>query len=447
MVANRPLRRILVCSASLAIAAVIAAVSVSIGVGTAARGTTGLRARFSGSDLVYTLPRSAQSSEGLFRWHESRWVRVASRVLPGSRGAHRVPIRSLFGRARELSGSYLVRVRSGPDAVLLRFQVPRALTLGYVNAPNQPFGQTLARFAAEISASSRGALKIRLIAGYGGGGDMALLADERDGVVDMGSVSTLVWPVVGVTTFQALQLPFLITNYALEQKVLDSRIEARMLGGTGRVGVHGLAIIEGGLREPLSRGACITTAPGFQGLKMRAAASPLLFDSLKALGASPIPLPASDVYLALKSGLIDGAETSVNLAVTNRYSEVAKCMTDNAKLWPFPSVVTMNNAAWSRLMRQDRNWISVAASRLADTSIGIVSSTTPQLVNDLCESGLKFGSATPSALAAMRAQVNSVYAKYTSMQPTGTLVAAIEEIKASTPDPPAAPLPPGCAAP
>jgi TRAP-type C4-dicarboxylate transport system substrate-binding protein len=447
MIANRPLRQIRVCSASLAIAAVVTAVAVNIGVGAEPRGTTGLRARFVGSELVYTLPRSGRASEGLFRAYDLRWVRVASRVLPGSKGTHRAPIRSLFGRAREIPGRYLLRVRSGRDTVSLTFQVPKTLTLGYVTTPAQPYGQTLSRFAAAVSATSRGALKIRLIAAYGGGNDMTLLADEQDGAVDMGSVSTLVWPSVGVTTFQALQMPFLITNYPLEQQVLDSQIEARMLGGTGRVGVHGLAIIEGGLREPLSRGACITTASGFKGVKMRAALGELPFNSLKALGASPVPLPASDVYAALKSGLIGAAETSVNVAVTNHFSEVAKCMTDNVHLWPFPSVVTINNTVWSRLARQDRTWISTAASRLADTSIGIVSSTTPQLVTRLCHSGLKFGTATPSALAAMRSQVDAVYSKYGSGQPTGSLVAAIEAMKTMTPDPSTAPLPPGCTTP
>jgi TRAP-type C4-dicarboxylate transport system substrate-binding protein len=393
------------------------------------------------------LSRSGQTSEGLFRAHDSRWVRVASRVLPGAAGAHRVPIAALFGHARKSSGSYLVRVRSGRDTVSLRFKVPTTLTLGYVTAPTHPYGKALARFAAAISASSHGALKIKLIAVYGAGNDATLLADERGGTVDMGSVSTLAWPTVGVNTFQALQMPFLITNYPLEQKVLDSGLRPRMLSGTGRVGLHGLAIIEGGLREPLSTGACITTAQNFQGLKMRAALSPLLFDSLRALGASPIPLPLSDVYLALKSGVLDGTETSVNVAVANRFAKVTKCMAENVNLWPFPSVVTIKNAVWSRLTRQDRTWFGWAASRLADTSIGIVSSTTPQLVSHLCESGLKFGSATPSALAAMRVQVNSVYSKYTSRQPTGTLVVAIQGMKASTPDPLAVPLPPGCAAP
>ena len=44
----------------------------------------------------------------------------------------------------------------------------------------------------------------------------------KGNTVNMGSVSASIWDTEGVTTFHALQMPFLITNYAIEKKVLDS---------------------------------------------------------------------------------------------------------------------------------------------------------------------------------------------------------------------------------
>ena len=76
----------------------------------------------------------------------------------------------------------------------------------------------------------------------------ALLADERGGSVDMGSVSASIWDTVGVNSFQALGVPFLITNYKLEKAVLDSPI-GRDAGGTGEVQLRGLAIHEGGAAQ------------------------------------------------------------------------------------------------------------------------------------------------------------------------------------------------------
>ena len=69
-----------------------------------------------------------------------------------------------------------------------------------------------------------------------------------------------------------------------------------MLAGNQKVRLHGLAIHEGGLRKPVSNGACITTLQGFSGKKMRVAPGALLTDSIEALGAVPTPLALSDVY-------------------------------------------------------------------------------------------------------------------------------------------------------
>ena len=46
-----------------------------------------------------------------------------------------------------------------------------------------------------------------------------LLADVRSGVVPMATVSSAIWDTAGVTAFQALQAPFLITNYPLAEAV------------------------------------------------------------------------------------------------------------------------------------------------------------------------------------------------------------------------------------
>ena len=242
-------------------------------------------------------------------------------------------------------------------------------------------------------------------------------------------------------------MPFLVTNYTLEKAVLDSPLQAQMLAGTSKIGLHGLAIHEGGLRKPLSTGTCITTVQGFQGQKMRVPPSALLTDSIKALGAVPTPLALSDVYLGLKNGLVTSMEANYGLIYTNKYYEVSKCVTGNVNLWPFPTVLSINNKVWSGLTSEEQGWLTSSAAKLSDESLAIVGNPASPLVGNLCKAGLKIAKATPDALTAMRNQVNSVYTKYTANQPTGTYVAAIEKIKATVTPPTPAPLPAGCAAP
>lgn len=320
------------------------------------------------------------------------------------------------------------------------------LNIGYVTTPQHPYGIALQAFADQVKTDSGGKLAINLLPTYGGGNDLTLLDDVSGGTVDGGSISSAVWDGKGVTSFEALQMPFLITNYAVEAAVLNSPIAADMLTGTDKVGIHGLAIHEGGLRKPLSANACLKTPADFKGVKIRSVESPVLVDGLKALGANPTPLPLSDVYLALKQGTVDAMEANLGLVFTQKFYEVSKCITGNVNLWPFPTVLGINQDKWDSLSAEQQGWLNDAAAKIDDEAFAVLTDPTSTLVADLCTAGLKFGTASKADSAALRTAVDPVYTKYTANEPTGGFVTAIEKIKAETPLPPAPkPYPDGCA--
>jgi len=320
------------------------------------------------------------------------------------------------------------------------------LNIGYVTTPQHPYGLALQKFADQVKTDSGGKLAINLLPTYGGGNDLTLLDDVSGGTVDGGSISSAVWDGKGVTSFEALQMPFLISNYAIEAAVLNSPTAAEMLKGTDKVGIHGLAIHEGGLRKPLSAGACLKNPSDFKGVKIRSVESPVLTDGLKALGANPTPLPLSDVYLALKQGTVNAMEANLGLIYTQKFYEVTKCVTGNVNLWPFPTVLGINQDKWDSLSADDQKVLTDAAAKLDDESIAILTDPTSTLVADICKTGLKFGTATPADQTALADAVKGVYAKYTANEPTKGFVAAIQKIKADTPAPPAPkPYPAGCA--
>jgi tripartite ATP-independent transporter DctP family solute receptor len=320
------------------------------------------------------------------------------------------------------------------------------LNIGYVTTAQHPYGLALQAFADKVAADSGGKLAINLLPTYGGGNDLTLLDDVSGGTVDGGSISSAVWDGKDVTSFEALQLPFLITSYAVESAVLNSPIAADMLKGTEKLGITGLAIHEGGLRKPLVNGACLKAPADFKGVKIRSVESPVLVDGLSALGANPTPLPLADVYLALKQGTVDAMEANLGLVFTQKFYEVTKCITGNVNLWPFPTVLGMNTEKWNSLSEEEQGWLTAAAAEIDDESISILTNPSSTLVADLCAAGLKFGTATPENQKALRTAVDSVYEKYTANEETGAFVTAIEEIKAETPAPPApAPYPDGCA--
>lgn len=321
------------------------------------------------------------------------------------------------------------------------------ITLGYVTTAQHPYGLAIQDFVDAVDEASDGQLQFNVLPVYGGGNDIQLLNDLSGGVVNMGTVSSAVWEGQGVPDFEALQMPFLITNYDIESAVLNSDVATDMLKGTEKLGLTGLAIHEGGLRKPLSAGECLVSPQTFNGKKLRSVESPLLVDSIQALGAEPTPLPLSDVYLALKQGTVDGMEANLGLIYTQKFYEVTKCITGNVTLWPFPTVLAANTDWWNGLSEEQQGWITDAAANIDDASIEVLTDPDSTLVQDLCDEGMKFGTATDSQMQALESSVQSVYDTYTAEEPTGDYVSRIEQIKKDTPAPSApASYPAGCEA-
>lgn len=320
--------------------------------------------------------------------------------------------------------------------------------LGFVTPLEHPYGLALQAFADDVFAVSGGRMGIQLVPAYAGGDDLVLLDDMRRGRIDAGSVSVPVWQSAGVPSFLALQMPFLITGYALERAVLTSPIAAQMLEGTDAIGLEGLAIHEGGLRKPASAEGCLLARDDWRGVTMRSVQSPLLTESIRALGARPTEMPLTDVQEALRSGRLDALEANVGLVYTLELYAVLRCMSGNVNLWPFPTVLAVNREAWDALSPAERRWMRAAAREVAGASIDILTDPARNVAEALCRAGgdyFFFADATPGELRALRGAVQPVYDRYLDTRPAGGFIRAIEKMKkAMPPAPPPPPYPPGC---
>ena len=322
------------------------------------------------------------------------------------------------------------------------------IQVGFVTAMEHPYGIALNRFARDVFALSGGRMGIELVPVYAGGDDLALLGDMRAGKIDAGSVSAPVWQSAGVDSFLALQMPFLVTNYALERAVLASPVASEMLEGTAALGLEGLAIHEGGLRKPAAVDGCLLALDDWRGVTMRSVQSDLLSQAIRALGATPVQMPLAEVRDAMGAGRLDALEANVGLVYSLGLYEVLRCMSGNVNLWPFPTVLAMNSATWKALAPGERRVLRRAAAAVPGASIDILTNPASPVMRETCRDGegyFFFGNATPGELRALRGAVQPVYDRYVATRPTGDFVRRIQAMKASMPPPPPPPpYPPGC---
>ena len=244
-----------------------------------------------------------------------------------------------------------------------------SIDVAYVTTQQHPYGIAIDAFAEQVNGT--GQLTINPQPVYPQS-EIQLLDDVRSGVVPMATISSAIWDTAGITAFQALQAPFLITNYPLAEAVEGGEIGQSMLADANEQAgdIVALAIHEGGLRKPFGVEP-LRSVQDYQGKTIRAPQSQVLAAGFQAIGANVEPLPLPDVTQALQNGTVDGVEANLPLIYTQKWYEVAKYVTGNVNFWPFPTVLVINKEVYDGLSAEQQSALTDAASGLAATSVAM----------------------------------------------------------------------------
>src|SRR5262245_39958044 len=133
-------------------------------------------------------------------------------------------------------------------AITLRFAI--------ADAEERPSDPYVREFAAQVKTLSKGNLIIEPVWDAGSstfaGFEQGVLQLVLTGKSDLGLAASRTWDTESITSFQALQAPFLITNDALAEAVATSDIATRMLDSLSPLGLVGLTLWPEDLRHPFS---------------------------------------------------------------------------------------------------------------------------------------------------------------------------------------------------
>jgi TRAP-type C4-dicarboxylate transport system substrate-binding protein len=321
---------------------------------------------------------------------------------------------------------------AGFDKVGGTHRIPVVLTMA-----NPTFApQELQAFADEVARRSNGALRIKFENQWRQGqrdAETGLIRDVRAGKADLGAVGGRAWDAVGVTSLDALQAPFLIDSYALEQDVLESPIPARMLQGLGPLGLVGLGVLPGPLRYPLSAPRPLRTPADFAGLRVGYQGATEPADSLRALGAKPVQLPAGARWQG-----IDAIEQQLASIYGNGYDTFAKYLTANVSFWPRPWVIFTSKKAFASLAPSQRAALREAASQAIPAALAAVRTQERTALAAFCRARIDLVTATPADLSQLHGAVAPVLARLERDPQTHSFmasIAAMRETAGATPEP------------
>ena len=162
------------------------------------------------------------------------------------------------------------------------------------------------------------------------GTERQLLENTYFGVMEVVQINSAVVSTID-PAYSLFDLPYLFVDDAHHERVLNGPIGDEMLLRLRRHGLVGLGLYGLGFRDMFykRRGAeCIRTPDDLGGLKMRVIESPIMINAVNVMGASATPVPFSELFQALRTGVVDGADNAARLFIASRFYETgANCFT------------------------------------------------------------------------------------------------------------------------
>lgn len=194
----------------------------------------------------------------------------------------------------------------------------------------------------------------------------AQLGEEKDtieqtrfGVIDLNRVSMA--PFNGLIPETAiLSLPYLFRSTEHMHHVLDGPIGQQILDTFTAQDLIALAYYDPGARSFYNRVKPIKSIDDMKGMKFRVIQSDVFVDMVAALGANAVPMPYGEVYSAIETGVIDGAENNWPSYESSGHYEVAKYYTLDEHTM-VPEVLVMSKTTWDKLTPEDQAAVREAA--------------------------------------------------------------------------------------
>src|ERR1700746_597346 len=194
-----------------------------------------------------------------------------------------------------------------------------------VHPEGYPTVQAVENMGKKLEAATGGRLSIQMYASMQLGGEKEAIEQAQVGALQLARVSVgALGPVVD--DLNVFNLPYLFRNTAHMQKVIDGPIGQELLekiSSNPKAGLIGLCWMDAGARSLYDTKKAIRNIDDLKGMKFRVMGNPMFVDMMNALGGNGVSMGYDQVFSALQTGVVDGAENNPPSFVFDNHYQVA----------------------------------------------------------------------------------------------------------------------------
>ncbi|CDS54526.1 TRAP-type C4-dicarboxylate transport system, periplasmic component [Polaromonas sp. CG9_12] len=206
----------------------------------------------------------------------------------------------------------------------------------------------------KLEAATNGRIKVQMFPGAVLGQEKEAVEQVQIGAIQIARISLgVVGPVA--PDVDVFNMPFVFRDVAHMRAVIDGPIGAELLEKVTNSPARLVALgwMDGGARSLYTK-TLVKTPADMKGIKVRMMGNPLFVDTMNAMGGNGISMAYGEVFSALQTGVIDGAENNPpSFFTSNHYTTGMKYYAQTNHLI-IPELLVMSKVTWDKLSADDK---------------------------------------------------------------------------------------------
>jgi tripartite ATP-independent transporter DctP family solute receptor len=248
------------------------------------------------------------------------------------------------------------------------------------------------------------------------GGEKEMIEQAQVGALQIARISVgAMGPVVD--DLNVFNMPFVFRDEAHMRKVIDGPIGAEFLDRMSNApGSRLIALgwMDSGTRNVYAKKA-VTSPADLKGMKIRMMGNPLFVDTMNAMGGNGVAMGFNELYSALQTGVVDGAENNPGTLLAQNHYTVSKVYSLTGHLI-IPEIFVFSKRTWDALSKDEQAMVKKLSREAQMEQRALWDVYTGEAETKLKAAGVQFVQADKAAFYKATQPVRDKYgAKYAAL--------------------------------
>ena len=279
-----------------------------------------------------------------------------------------------------------------------------------------PTVEAVVRMGAKLEKATNGRLTLQMYPQMQLGGEKEMIEQAQVGALQIARISVgALGPVID--ELNVFNMPFIFRDEAHMRKVIDGPIGSELLekiSTNPQTRLIALGWMDAGTRNVYSNKP-VTKPADLKGMKVRMMGNPIFVETMNAMGGNGVAMGFNELYSAMQTGVVDGAENNEPTVLAQNHYQVAKIYSLTGHLI-IPEMFVFSKVSWDKLSKADQDLIKKYSREAQFEQRKLWDEKTVKATEELKAKGVQFVPADKAAFFKATQPVRDKYgAKYSAL--------------------------------